>query len=38
MLILDGKQMLGYSMRDYVCLGGVGSASHPRVIVRGGGK
>ena len=38
MLILDGKQMLGYSMRDYVCLGGVGSASEPRVIVRGGGK
>ena len=40
-LTLDGKEVHGYAMRDYVCVAGVGSAAAPgtgRVIVRGGAE
>jgi len=36
-LTVDGVSKSGYLMRDYVCVGGVGSGSAPRVIERGSG-
>ena len=34
-LIVDGIQKIGVAIGDYVCIDGIGSSSHGRVVVRG---